>query len=138
MANLLNDYDQEIVGKADYFNLLNTYAKSHYRTREDGTGQGLNHSTFNDLVITGLIGIRPREDDVLVVRPLVPEEAWNYFCLDQLDYHGHTVTVAYDRDGTRYGKGKGLRIYVDGNECAAGDLGDAPFEIPLKKLPSEF
>ena len=28
-----------------------------------------NHSTFNDLIITGLIGLRPREDNTIEVNP---------------------------------------------------------------------
>ena len=29
-------------------------------------------------------------------------------------YHGHDLTVLFDRDGTRYGRGKGLVVLVDG------------------------
>ncbi len=73
-----------------------------------------NHSTFNDLVITGLCGLRPRADQTLEVNPLLPEGKWSYFCLDNVLYHGHIVTILYDRDGTRYHQGQGLRVFVDG------------------------
>ena len=73
-----------------------------------------NHSTFNDLVITGLCGLRPQEDNSLVVNPLLPADKWSYFCLDNVLYHGHTLTILWDRDGSRYHVGKGLRVYVDG------------------------
>ncbi|WP_181592600.1 MGH1-like glycoside hydrolase domain-containing protein [Paenibacillus sp. YN15] len=101
-------------------------------------GKDYNHSTFNDLVISGLVGIRPREDGVLEVRPLVPVNSWDYFCLDKLDYRGHTVTVFYDRDGSQYGKGPGLHVFVDGIECGLGELGGPPLEIPLNAAKRKF
>ena len=73
-----------------------------------------NHSTWNDLVITGLCGLRPSQDNSLVVNPLLPAGKWTYFCLDNVLYHGHTITIVWDQDGSRYHVGKGLRVYVDG------------------------
>ena len=73
-----------------------------------------NHSTWNDLVITGLCGLRPHANQTIEVNPLLPADKWSYFCLDNVPYHGHTLTIVYDRDGSRYHVGKGLRVYVDG------------------------
>ena len=84
-------------------------------------GKDYNHSTYCDLVINGLIGLRPQADDTVVVRPLVPEGAWDYFCLDQVRYHGRWLTILFDKTGERYRKGKGLRIFADGREIAAAD-----------------
>jgi hypothetical protein len=84
-------------------------------------GRDYNHSTFCDLVITGLVGLRPRADDVLEVHPLVPERAWDYFCLDHVRYRGRLVAILYDRTGRRYGQGAGLRVYADGREIAAAE-----------------
>jgi len=84
-------------------------------------GKDYNHSTFCDLVISGLIGLRPRADDVVEVNPLVPADAWSYFCLDRIRYHGCELTILYDKSGERYGKGKGLRVFCDGREIAAAD-----------------
>jgi hypothetical protein len=83
-------------------------------------GRDYNHSTFCDLVIAGLVGLRPRPDEVVEVDPLVPDGVWPYFCLDRVRYHGHDLTILYDANGTRYGQGAGLRIQVDGREVAAG------------------
>ncbi len=55
-----------------------------------------NHSTWLDILIPELIGVIPRDDDVLEVDPLVPEGALNHFLLDGLRYHGHDVTVVWD------------------------------------------
>lgn len=73
-----------------------------------------NHSTFNDLVITGICGLQPQADGTIVVNPLIPEGQWKYFCLDRVRYHGHDITIMYDADGQRYHQGKGLAILVDG------------------------
>jgi hypothetical protein len=136
LANLLNDYSQTVVSNDDYVRLLKQYAHQHYFNgkldiQEDynaDTGNvivGLsrshhyNHSGFEDLVITGLAGLRPRADNTLEVNPLVPlnansPDAISYLCLENVHYHGQLVTILYDRDGTRYGKGAGLSIYVNG------------------------
>ena len=77
-----------------------------------------NHSTFNDLVITGLVGLVPRADEIVEADPLLPPDAWDWFRLDNVPYRGHRVTIVWDRDGTHYSEGAGLAIWVDGREAA--------------------
>ena len=77
-----------------------------------------NHSTFNDLMITGIVGLRPQEDGSIVVNPLVPQDQWNYFCLDGVNYRGHILTILWDKDGQRYHQGVGLTLMVDGKVVA--------------------
>jgi hypothetical protein len=77
-------------------------------------GRYYNHSGYADLIITGLIGIRPASGNELVIRPLIPPEKWDYFALDALPYHGHLLTVIYDRTGERYHRGRGLMVFCDG------------------------
>lgn len=157
MANLLNNYRQAVVQKADYYELLKAYAASQQlkndkgktvpwidenlnpltgdwisRTRlktwQNGTwandkggverGKDYNHSTFCDLIISGLIGLRPNEGNQLVINPLVPKGKWDYFCLDKILYHGKEITILYDKLGTRYKKGKGFMVWVNGKRRA--------------------
>lgn len=73
-------------------------------------GKDYNHSTFCDLVIAGLCGIRPSDDGRLAVKPLAPA-AWDWWCIDGVLFHGRNVTVAFDRYGTHYGIGKGLVMF---------------------------
>lgn len=80
-------------------------------------GKDYNHSTYCDLVISGLIGLRPRADEMVEVNPLVPEE-WQWFCLDRIRYHGRWLTIFWDKTGKHYAKGQGLRILADGKEIA--------------------
>ena len=43
--------------------------------------------------------------------------------LDNVLYHGRTLSILWDRSGERYGKGKGLRILANGKEIAqSGEL----------------
>ena len=77
-----------------------------------------NHSTFCDLIITGLIGLRPRADNIIEICPLLPVGKWDWFCLDNVRYHGKTIAIVWDKDGSRYHAGRGLSIYVNG-ACVA-------------------
>jgi predicted GH43/DUF377 family glycosyl hydrolase len=99
-------------------------------------GKDYNHSTFCDLVISGLVGLRPRCDNTVVVNPLAPP-SWDFFCLDQILYHDLNLTILFDKTGSHYGKGQGLRIFADGNEIAASEklarvTGQLPPPTPLE------
>jgi hypothetical protein len=136
MANLLHHYKQEAVSRADYLQLLRTYARTHRKAGKPyiaeachpDTGSWEGHDAFNhsehyfhsgyvDLIITGLVGLITRDDDTLEVRPLAPA-TWDYFALDELPYRGHSIAVVWDRLGTRYGLGNGLHLLVDGKKQA--------------------
>ena len=77
-------------------------------------GRYYNHSGYADLIVTGLVGIRPSAGNDLVIHPLLPAGKWDYFALDGLPYHGHLLTVFYDRTGQRYHRGAGLTVLCDG------------------------
>jgi len=153
LANVLNDYPQDVVSKEDFYQTLKIYTHSHQfrqippdgdtivsdqlwidenlnpfngdwlaRTRMEVQGwnhgfpeRGIyyNHSTYNDIIITGLVGLRPSLDNNLVVNPMIPDD-WDWFCLDNLLYQGHKIAILWDRTGKKYNLGKGLRIYSDG------------------------
>lgn len=70
-------------------------------------GKDYNHSTFCDLVLSGLFGI-DRVDGKIVSRPLIPDD-WEYFCVTGLTEKN--TTVIYDKTGSHYGLGKGLMIW---------------------------
>lgn len=137
MANLLSNYKQSVVNDSIYFRLLELYVESqYYRGRpyigeylDERTGYWLkgdqersryyNHSTFCDLIITGLVGLRPRADNIIEINPLVPENRWDWFCLDNILYHGNILTIFWDKDGTRYNRGKGFHLLINGKEVAS-------------------
>ena len=70
-------------------------------------GKDYNHSTFCDLVLSGLLGIR-FENGVLSAEPIIPE-SWDYFLVSGITQENWTVL--FDRDGTHYGQGSGLRCF---------------------------
>ncbi|MGH9607291.1 MAG: MGH1-like glycoside hydrolase domain-containing protein [Terracidiphilus sp.] len=88
-------------------------------SKQVGRGNYYNHSGFADPLITGLIGLRPRADAKLVIRPLLPPGEWSYFAIDGLPYHGHFLTIVYDETGKHYHRGRGLAVYVDGRKLAS-------------------
>ncbi|MBR5527665.1 MAG: hypothetical protein IKV97_01590 [Clostridia bacterium] len=83
-------------------------------------GRDYNHSTFCDLVITCLCGISV-EGGVIAIDPLFGENDIDYICLDGVSAGTHSITLLWDKNGLRYGKGTGLHIYVDGTEYAHSD-----------------
>ena len=139
LSNLLVNYENH--GKMNagvFYNELHKYALSHQKDgkpyigeyQDEKTGKWLkgdsprskfyNHSTFSDLVINDLIGIKPRLDSIFEVYPLIPNGKWDWFLLDQLSYQGKMITIRWDKTGKKYNKGKGLRIYADGKEIYHG------------------
>ncbi|HNC29260.1 MAG TPA: discoidin domain-containing protein, partial [Cyclobacteriaceae bacterium] len=100
--NLVENYDPNLGGPIVYY-----YWSNHYL-----------HSTFNNLVISGLCGIRPSEGDSLTINPLI-DNSIEYFYLDNINYRGHDVSVVYDRDGAKYNIGKGVTVFVDGKKADA-------------------
>ena len=136
MANVLRNYQQTFISSKDYFDELLTYAKAQHKNgkpyigeyQDEKTGAWLkgnnprsrfyNHSTFCDLVISGLVGLCPQSDDTIVIHPLVPENTWEWFALDNVYYHGKKVTIIWDQTGEKYKRGKGLLVYIDGRLVA--------------------
>jgi len=100
------------------------------KNKQVGRGSYYNHSGFADLVITGLIGLRPRPDNHIVIHPLA-SASWSYFAIDALPYHGHLLTIAFDATGTRYHHGRGLFLAVDGHTIARRTtLGPLEADLP--------
>ena len=138
LANSLQSGSKTLTN-ADYTELLGIYARSH---RKNGmpylaealhpdTGSFEGHDSYNhsehylhsgycDLVITGLAGLLPRDDDALEVRPLAAAD-WGYFALDAVPYRGHLISVVWDKNGDRYKLGKGLHLLVDGQRVGGAD-----------------
>lgn len=155
MGNLICNYKQNVISNADYFDLLKTYANSHFLTLENGEkipyidedldpytgewivhklmfgmnpphkdagrGKDYNHSTFCDLVLSGLAGIRADRENKLIIQPLFDGEQLDYFCADGILYHGHFLTVLWDKSGQKYGRGVGFHVLCDGKEMVQSD-----------------
>ena len=142
MANLLDHYRQDAVSARDWMTLFSSYTRTQRKDGRPYVAEAANpdnssweghdtpwhsehyfHSGYVNLVITGVAGLRPRADDSVEVNPLAPRE-WRYFALDDVRYHGRRLAVLWDREGTRYGRGRGLILLADGRVIGrAAELG---------------
>ena len=149
LANQLIDYPaQPYVTSANYVDLLHQYAltqrkngqpyvaEAHHPDEDrwiyDGAGhsEDYNHSTYTDLVLSGLLGIRPQTGDTVRIDPLAPA-SWTHFAVENVAYHGHNLSMVWDRDGTTYGKGSGFRVWIDGvQKLQRATVGDVTITIP--------
>jgi hypothetical protein len=98
---------------------LKTWQNGTWSSEKGGVerGKDYNHSTFNDIVITGLVGFRPDiSGGRITVHPMVPPGALEYFCLDDVQYGGSRLAILWDATGSRYHQGAGFHLYTDGRE----------------------
>jgi hypothetical protein len=121
---------QELDGKP-YIGEYLDEKTGHWLRTDLERGRFYNHSTFCDLVISGLVGLRPRADQTVIVNPLAPADQWDWFCLDNVTYHGHTLSIIWDRTGKKFNQGSGLNALCDGRVIAHSDtLQKVQGEIP--------
>ncbi|MGW4058378.1 MGH1-like glycoside hydrolase domain-containing protein [Amycolatopsis sp. NPDC004747] len=149
LANLLTDYPpQPYVSTQDYYRLLRGYAltqrkngvpyvaEAHHPDEDRwlydsrGHSEDYNHSTFDDLVLSGLLGIRPQQGDQVRLAPLVPS-TWDHFAVENVPYHGRNLTVAWDRDGHVYRQGAGLSVWLDG-KLVHRQAGLTAVDVPVR------
>jgi hypothetical protein len=150
LANLLTGYkNKDDMSARIFYDELHKYATSHQKRglpylgeyQDEKNGEWLkgdnprssyyNHSGFTDLVISNLIGLKPRADDKLEIYPLIPKKQWDWFCLDKVLYHGRLITIRWDKTGSKYKQGKGLHIFADGAEIAnSSELKHIVVELP--------
>ncbi len=143
LIRALHDYHQSIIQPSHFMHLLDQYtalmypnvypgdptwrpnAHEYYSEWEPGSRSGMPkpsdishdfHSMWCALVVEGLIGLTPRNDERIELRPAALD--WPYFALDRLRYHGHDLTIIWDRPGdgqVHYpGYPEGLSLYIDG------------------------
>ena len=92
--------------------------------REDkNRGRHYNHSTFIDLVMTGICGICPDMGDSLRIHPL--GTCLDSFRVSGVHYHGHVLDIEWN-------KRSGLKVAVDGKiagACAADGNVDVTVQL---------
>jgi len=137
LANVLQSGVDAPVSKDDYFEVLKGYTRTQYKDGRPYIAESANpytgswfgndmpnhsehysHSGYVDLVLSGLLGIIPRANGMLLVNPLIPGD-WDWFAAEGMRLHGHDVDVIWDRDGSKYGLGAGLRVRVDNRDVAS-------------------
>ena len=136
LANVLRTRRQPHVHRGHYVQAVRIYAQSMQMNGRPYIGEYLcestgawlkgdnprsryyNHSTFADLVIGGLCGVLPHDDGAIDIDPLLTDNAWDWFCLDGVPFHGKRLSIRWDRQGTRFSDQKGLFVDADGENVA--------------------
>lgn len=94
-------------------------------------GEDYNHSTFCDLVLSGIAGVRINSGK-LMVQPLVTDNDLDFFCADGIIYNDKSICVLWDKYGTRYQKGKGFFVFVNGEKIAWSEsLNNVKIQVEL-------
>ena len=133
LIEYLHASEQPTVTHDEFMSLLLTYAYSHrdtdgtpwldenmdpdsgiwlareiLRSRNDSgipdRGRHYNHSTFIDLIMTGVCGICPSADNKLIIRPL--GTSLDSFAASDIYYHSHILSIEWN-------KKSGLLVTVD-------------------------
>lgn len=120
----------------------NNRARMYWRndTNKD-MGDDYNHSTFIDLILSGLLGIRPQEDGSIRIHPLLPLIAGKSWAVDHvLISGGRILSMVWDntQEGSVYGLGKGLTVLLDGRVATRREslahLLESPINLPRETL----
>ena len=83
-----------------------------HNTSLANVGDDYNHSTFVDLVLSGLLGVRALKGRNVLINPLLKDAS--HFAVDHIKCKGRYLSVVWDSDGTHYDKGAGFFVMVDG------------------------
>jgi len=94
-------------------------------------------SLWPHLILHNLIGLTPRNDDLLEVQPMptrAGDSGWSHFCAEGVPYQGRRLTLVWDdpadpEDAFHDGD-KGFTVYVDGVRLFHDDR-LIPFQHPL-------
>jgi len=138
-ANYLRDYKKtsSLAEKEVLYDYIDKLAKMH-GSRElnigewyiPSTGKKFGgesdyfHSTFPDIIIEDLIGFKPMHDNQFSIKPLLPENKWDYFYLGNINYHGHNIDVVWKKDWMPGVPGNQSRLCVWVDQHLAGSSVD--------------
>ncbi|GMV91257.1 MAG: hypothetical protein AMXMBFR82_10350 [Candidatus Hydrogenedentota bacterium] len=150
MAATLREHPKSPLRTADLFGLFRSYTEAQYYKQDQQfpwTGEyynGLNaewrteqrdynHSTYIDLLIADIAGLRPRTDNILELHPLI-NPSMGPFIIDGIRYHDRDITIAWapvtSTEQTPDGL-KGFRVYVNGALVHHDPLCAFRVEVPL-------
>jgi hypothetical protein len=137
LASALRDYPSRYLDAQWYRKLLYWNAWAHYIDGDNrypdqnefwakgdaanggsiGYRSWIHHTQLgatNFTVIEDAMGLRPRSDGKIELYPI--DIGWSHFAADHIRYHGHDLSIFWDRDGGHYGNEvpKGYSVFLDG------------------------
>lgn len=83
-------------------------------------GKDYNHSFFAELVIRDIVDVMPDGSRKVAIDPFAPD-AWKFFAIDGVRILNRSISVLWDAAGSRYNRGRGFAVFVDGREVARAD-----------------
>jgi hypothetical protein len=151
---LQNPQRKPPIGPEDYSTLLASFARTHRRDGlpylgeacdpDTGSWEGHDapghsdhyfHSSFCDLVISGLMGLRVDAPGLpsneVLVAPLIPD-TWSHAALHGASVRGRKLSILWDRSGDLYGLGKGLFVLVDGKTVGSAPTPRAHLRVTVE------
>lgn len=134
-GSAIKNYDADNISGEEYADLLKNYTNMSYcygNTNYPDVNEFFNnpdgdvpenghyrswihhnwHSQYNTLIIEDVMGMTPREDQVIELNPI--DLGWDSFSLENISYHDSDVTV-------KWNEGEGYELYVDCVKVAAVD-----------------
>lgn len=137
LASALRDYPSRYLDAQWYRKLLYWNAWAHYIDGDNrypdqnefwakgnaanggsiGYRSWIHHTQLgatNFTVIEDAMGLRPRSDGKIELYPI--DIGWSHFAADNIRYHGHDLSIFWDKHGGRYGSEvpKGYSVFIDG------------------------
>lgn len=88
------------------------------------------HSYYNNILISGIIGLIPEESEILRISPL--DMGWEFFLMENIPYHGKLITVSWRKRGCQKNNSidEGMTVKVNGKLAArADDLKDIVIDL---------
>ena len=107
--------DARVANQAEFYSNWNPTTKTYNRNNPFHVMLG----NQNYIYIEDMAGIQPRSDDKIQLWPI--DLGYDHFMVNNLRYHGHDVTIVWDKTGQKYGLGTGYSLFLDGNRKLTTD-----------------
>ena len=101
-------------------------------------GKDYNHSSFCDLILSDLLGIKLGIDNIIEISPLIPEN-WDWFAVDNIYYQGKSLSLVWDKTGKKYLQVNNTNNnYIEFNDKCSKNSGNIIYSGNNYKLCNPF
>lgn len=152
MAATLREFPESPLSTDKLFELFRSFTKAQFKAQDENfpwTGEyyngdtaewrteqrDYNHSTYIDILIADIAGLRPRADNIIELHPLIGTQV-PPFILDGIRYHDHNISILWSPKESAETQTDGLhgfRVYIDGKLAHHDPNKASHVEIGTKK-----